>query len=216
MKSIKNYLNSCLESLLDDDDIYLDSENDKKVIEELIKDNYKIYGKLTISDDFVVDCNGSVAVINKSIDSLTNDLFSWGDIRGDFDCTGCNNLKSLEGAPEKVSGDFWCASCKKITSLEGAPEKVGNDFWCDHCGGLDTLKGAPEWVGGDFVCKKCEKLTSLEGAPEIVGGNFSCSNCKNLKTLDGAPKKIGRGFWCSDCLNLTITDSDREKYKFMR
>ena len=216
MKSIKNYLNSCLESLLDDDDIYLDSENDKKVIEEWIKDNYKIYGKLTISDDFVVDCNSSVAVINKSIDSLTNGLFSWGDVRGDFDCTGCNNLKSLEGAPEKVGNDFWCASCKKITSLEGAPEKVGGDFWCDHCGGLETLKGAPKEVGGLFDCNHCDKLESLEGAPKEIGSHFECNNCSNLKTLEGAPKNVGGRFYCNNCKNLTITDSDRKKYKIVQ
>ena len=194
MKSIKNYLNSCLESLLDDDDIYLDSENDKKVIEEWIKDNYKIYGKLTISDDFVVDCNSSVAVINKSIDSLTNGLFSWGDVRGDFDCTGCNNLKSLEGAPEKVGGDFWC----------------------DHCVGLETLKGAPKEVGGLFDCNHCDKLESLEGAPKEIGSHFECNNCSNLKTLEGAPKKVGGRFYCNNCKNLTITDSDRKKYKIVQ
>ena len=154
MKHIKTYF----ESILDDEDIFYGANSDKKIIESWIRDNYKIYGKLTISDDFVVDCNSSVAVINKSIDSLTNGLFSWGDVRGDFDCTGCNNLKSLEGAPEKVGNDFWCASCKKITSLEGAPKEVGGSFWCDHCGGLETLKGAPEWVGGDFYCFGCPNL----------------------------------------------------------
>ena len=56
MKSLK----LCFESLLDDEDIFLDPKNDKKVIEEWIRNNYKITGKLIISDDFVVDCKGSV------------------------------------------------------------------------------------------------------------------------------------------------------------
>ena len=158
MKSIKNYLNSCLESLLDDDDIYLDPKNDKKVVEEWIKNNYIIAGKLTISDDFVVDCSGDVYVKNRNIESLTNGLFSWGDVRGDFDCTGCNNLKSLEGAPENVGGDFYCKKCEKLTSLEGGPEIVGRNFSCSNCENLKTLKGAPKKIGRGFWCSDCLNL----------------------------------------------------------
>ena len=159
MKSIKNYLNSCLESLLDDDDIYLDSENDKKVIEELIKDNYKIYGKLTISDDFVVDCNGNVGVYVKSrnIESLTNGLFRWGKIESYFDCNGCN-ITSLKGSPKEVGGYFDCSYCKNITTLEGAPKETDGYFSCSHCDKLETLKGAPKWVGSCLYCKSCKNL----------------------------------------------------------
>ena len=71
MKSLKLHF----ESLLDDDDIFLDSGNEKKLVKEWIKDNYKINGNLTISDDLVVDCSGNVEVKNKSITSLTNRIF---------------------------------------------------------------------------------------------------------------------------------------------
>ena len=101
-------LSACFESLLDDEDIYLDPKNDKKVVEEWIKKNYKITGKLTISDDFVVDCTRNVTVKNKSITSLTNGLFRWGKVDGFFDCGNCKNLKSLEGTPEEVGEHFYC------------------------------------------------------------------------------------------------------------
>ena len=87
MKSLNMYLGSVIdnddvhfESLLDDDDVFLDPENDKKHVEEWIKDNYIIYGKLTISDDLIVDCSGSVDVKNRCITSLTNGLFRWGKV----------------------------------------------------------------------------------------------------------------------------------------
>ena len=56
MRKIKEYLNIELltESILDDDDVFLDPENDKKIIEDWIKNNYYISGRLTISDNFVV------------------------------------------------------------------------------------------------------------------------------------------------------------------
>ena len=189
MKSLKLYF----ESLLDDEDIYLDPKNDKKVVEEWIKNNYKIDGNLTISDDFVVDCTRNVTVKNKSITSLTNGLFSWGEVDGFFECSNCKNLKSLEGAPEKIGEYFYCGYCDKLTSLEGAPKIVGSGFYCEGCINLKSLKGAPKKVKGVFNCNYCDKLTSLKGATKNVGGNFECRKCPNLK----------------------ITDSDRKKYKII-
>ena len=155
MKHIKIYL----ESLLDDDDIFLGRENDKKVIECWIRDNYTIHGKLTISVDFVVHCSSHVIVKNKSIISLTNGLFRWGEVNNGFYCKSCNNLKSLEGAPEYVYGDFSCSNCTKLKSLKGAPEYVRRDFYCSGCVGLESLEWAPVNVGGNFYCTGCKNLT---------------------------------------------------------
>ena len=176
--------------ILNDDDTYLGVEHDKRIVEGWIKNNYIIYGDLTISDDLVVDCNGSVNVKNKSITSLTNGLFRWGNVDRDFYCSCCN-----------------------ITTLEGSPEEVGGNFSCRQCDSLVNLKGSPESVGRDFYCRGCENLKSLEGAPEKVIGYFDCSNCNNLTSLEGVPEKIAGVFVCSYCPNLKITDSDREMYK---
>ena len=209
-------LSTCFESILDDDDIFLDPENDKKVIEEWIKNNYRFSSKLTISDDFVVDCNGNVGVYVKSrnIESLTNGLFRWGNVEGNFTCS-FTSITSLEGAPEKVGGNFDCSDCAKLKSLEGAPKKTGKDFCCNYCDSLKTLEGSPERVGRNFVCSDCDKLKSLEGAPKEVGNNFHCQECNNLKTLKGAPEKVGNKIFCVNSNNIKITDSDRKKYKIM-
>ena len=223
MKSLNMYLGSVIdnddlhfESLLADDDIFLDPEKDKKVVEEWIKNNYIIAGRLTVKNDFVVDCSGDVFVKNRNIESLTNGMFRWGKVKTYFYCQHCDNLKSLEGAPKEVGGSFYCDHCDKLETLEGAPEKVNEDFWCNDCNNLKSLEGAPKKVGGYFYCRHCDNLKSLEGAPKEVGRNFSCSNCENLKTLDGAPKKVGEKFFCRNCDNLKITDSDRKKYKIVQ
>ena len=120
MKSLKLYF----ESILDDDDIFLDPENDKKVVEEWINENYNIYhGDLIISDDFIASCDGQIDVKNKSIEHLTNGLFRWGKIGNDFNCAYCNNLISLEGAPEKVGGNFYCSYCVNLTDISRLPKK---------------------------------------------------------------------------------------------
>ena len=184
-------LSACFESLLDDDDDFYDTEHNKKVIEEWIKDNYITYGKLTISDDFVVSCDRYVYVENENITSLTNGMFKWGKVGGHFWCNDCTKLKSLEGAPKEVDGDFDCSVCMNLKSLEGAPKKVG----------------------GGFSCRRCNKLTTLNGAPEKVSGYFYCNKCVNLTSLEGAPKKLGGRFWCSNCPDLIITQQDKKKYK---
>ena len=198
MKPIITYLGSIinnndvyLESLLDNEDTFYGANSDKKMVESWIRDNYKIGGNLTISDDLVVDCNNTVKIKNKSITSLTNGLFRWGN----------------------VGKSFLCNGCKSLISLEGAPKEVGGDFWCDYCSGLETLEGAPKKVGKNFDCGACDNLTTLEGAPKEVGRNFYCQECNNLETLEGAPEKIGNEIFCVNCNNLKITDSDRKKYK---
>ena len=163
MKSLKLQF----ESLLDDDDIFLGSGNDKNLVKEWIKNNYRIYGKLTISDDLIVDCDGSVFVENKNITSLTNGLFRWGKVNKSFICSSCKNLTSLEGAPKEVVGGFYCNGCDNIKSLQGAPKKVG----------------------GEFECSGCENLITLEGAPEKVRNEIFCANCNNLKITDSDRKK---------------------------
>ena len=128
MKSLKFHF----ESLLDDDDVFFDPANDKKYIEEWIRNNYNIVGKLTISDDFVVNSDRYIYVVNKNITSLTNGMFKWGKLDGSFDCSGCTKLKSLEGAPKEVNGNFDCSNCTKLKSLEGAPEKIGGKLNCRY------------------------------------------------------------------------------------
>ena len=211
MKSLKLQF----ESLLDDDDIFLGSGNDKNLVKEWIKNNYRIYGDLTISDDLVVNCSDNVDVKNENIESLTNGIFRWGMIDGGFNCNYCKNLKTLEGAPKKTGKYFDCGRCDKLTSIKGAPEKVGGYFYCGDCGKLTSLDGAPKSVGGGFYCEGCINLKTLKGAPEKVEGVFNCAHCNELKSLDGAPKKVGGSFECWGCKNLKITDSDRKKYKIV-
>ena len=117
--------------ILNDDGTYLGVEYDKRIVEEWIKHNYYFTGKLFISDDLIVDCSGDVSVENINIDSLTNGLFRWGNVDGDFYC-GCCNITSLEGAPKDVNGSFDCSNCTKLKSLEGAPEKIGGKLNCRY------------------------------------------------------------------------------------
>ena len=207
MKSLKQYIGNYTrdftnESLLDDEDTILD--DDTPVVEDWINEHYDYWGNLTIRqsdskkypEKYIADCSAMVRVKQKYRDkmtSLTNGMFRWGNVDGGFVCKMCKNLKSLEGAPEKVSGDFSCYDCDNLRSLEGAPK----------------------YVGAIFTCILCENLTSLKGAPKEVGRVFNCSYCDNLRSLKGAPEKVGGDFYCSNCKKLIVTDEDRKKYNIM-
>ena len=98
MKSLKLHF----ESLLDDDDVFYDPKNDKKEIENWIRSNYRVTGRLSISKDYTVNCTGNVYSTNRSMTSLTNGLFKWGKIARNFSCALCGDLKSFEVQPEAV------------------------------------------------------------------------------------------------------------------
>ena len=181
MKKLKNYVKNYIKDYIDesawDIEDNIDSDNKELVLNEIkkfIKNNYEY---INIDRcEFVLDEKKNKYIISydqrvilkSNLKQLTNGLFEWGTVGGNFYCSNCPELKNLEGAPEYVEGSFYC----------------------DNCENLKSLKGSPEYVGGSFYCHNCENLKSLEGAPKKVSDVFDCSSCKNLKSLKGAPEKV--------------------------
>ena len=197
MKNLKDYV---IESIWDVDD-NIESSNDEVVISEakrFIKDNYETVdlNRLTFVFDedkgkFVTGYAGDLK-LNDGAESIVNDLFEWGTVKGWFDCYSCPELKSLKGVPGYVRGYFNCSVCPKLESLQGAPEIVNGHFNCSGCPKLESLEGAPKSVGWGFYCINCTQLKTLEGAPEIIGGVFKCTGCPVLHSLDGIGEVGGR------------------------
>lgn len=179
MKELKDFIN---ESIWDIDD-KIEDDNSSILIEKdvlkFIKSNYS-YPR---SDkfDFIFDKKKNKCIVNYqyklsvvgSYKYLTNDLFEWGEVGGDFKCTGCRNLETLEGAPKRVGGNFNCSGCHSLETLKGAPEEVGGNFECEYCRNLETLEGAPQEVGGYFNCQRCKILKSLDGIGKVEGKIYS-------------------------------------------
>ena len=133
MINLKNYI---IESILDiEDNIDNMDESIREEIKHFLKDNFKTNSTYQISKKpnkegkFEVLSNGTVSVKNEHITSLTNGLFIWTNIKGNFICSDCASLISLKGAPKVVGWDFFCNDCTSLTSLEGAPKEVGGDFF---------------------------------------------------------------------------------------
>ena len=210
MKTLKDILEA---SLLDDIEDTL-SDGDVKVpralVLEYLKDNYRgtwIVSKKPDKDGlYEVSSNENIKVKNTKITSLTNDLFIWTSVKGNFNCSYCEKLKTLEGAPEIVKGNFDCVGCNSLKTLEGAPKEIGNSFDCSYCEELISLKGSSKEIKGTFNCSFCNSLKTLDGSPEEVGHDFYCRNCKSLESLDDFPKIIKGDFYCSNCGKLFTTN----------
>ena len=181
MKTLKNYIS---ESILDDIDTQI-KKGDKLIKDEIksfIKENY-LGAAIKISKNPNADGKYEVSstkhVCKKQgidLTSLTNGMFIWTTIDGNFRVSVCNSLTSLEGAPKEVGGDFECIGCKALTSLEGAPKKVGGDFYCAICLSLTSLEGAPKEVGGYFDCRGCKTKFTEEDVKKVsnVKGKIIC------------------------------------------
>ena len=141
---------------------------------------------LSLRKQLKEDINGDISTHNNIIKDgrfPKEHQYKGQKIVGDFNCRYCEDLTSLEGAPDSVTGNFYCNSCTSLKSLEGAPDSVTGDFFCGSCTKLTSLEGAPDSTR-DFYCNSCYNLTSLEGAPDSTG-NFDCSGCTKLTSLEG-------------------------------
>lgn len=116
--------------------------------EECLKEDYRIESpeiEEKEKNTYIVNCKGDVTIKpNEKVESLTRDIYRFGSIQGNFDCSGCPNLKSLEGAPQEVKGNFYCIGNESLTTLKGAPQKVEGVFDCSGCINLESLEGAPK------------------------------------------------------------------------
>lgn len=127
-------------SILDDieDQIENTDEIIKNKILNWLKDNVKSIQENKLNFDFnttpiTVNYDGDI-VSKTNIISLTNGIFKWGEVDGNFFCCDCLNLKSLEVAAENISGNYYCVNCHSL-SLDNVSEKIKEKvvFNCEEC-----------------------------------------------------------------------------------
>jgi hypothetical protein len=121
----------------------------------------------TINGDGIVDVNGLVTICAKVIGKIPIQF----GITERFNCSECE-LKTLEGAPNKVVKNGFYCSYNLLQSLEYGPKIVYGDYMC-RANKLMTLKGGPIKVTGDFSCGG-NYITTLENCPKEIGGDFIC------------------------------------------
>lgn len=146
-----------------------------------------IQGEWDFDDSGQVSVPGNLTFKDKS---FTHFPIHFAPIQGNFDCSDCLNLVSLEGAPQRVEGSCYLNNCIHLTSLRGGPTWVGKDLDCILCTRLESLEGAPIFIGGTLNCFYCSRLLSLSGAPEKIPGDFLIHGCLGPPTLQNDSKIV--------------------------
>lgn len=205
MKKLNEHL---IESLLDDEEELVNDDN--ILIDQFLKDNYEIDGAYTIKNG-IVDVNGNVRLsikVQRNITDLTNELFKFGIVTGNFVIMGCKKLKSLKGCPYKVNS-FHCYNCSELENFIGAPSKIDDFMGASGCTNVISLIGLPKTVkkidlsgckklknleyisdSDIYVLNECIKLESLKGLPSNHKFSLYISNCKKLRSLEGCYKHM--------------------------
>ena len=201
MKSLYTFITEGVLSDIDDTlsngTIYMDVEN-------WLNEHYNIKDTYDINiskNSCVVNVNGDVRmkIVKGGYDALTNGMFEFGTVTGDFDAN-YQNFKDLTGSPRIVTGKFNIKDNKSpftcvggpdkvysislghsCTSLEGMPQEVTSYVWARNAS-LNSLKGCGKAADYDFT--GCELLESLEGIPACTCTINLCG-CKKLKNLKG-------------------------------
>ena len=224
LMNIIKFKTSLKESILSDmeDTLAAGDDNIKDTIYQFIHDNYHVTNikDLTFKQDktgkYLVSVNHDVELKSDSkIKRLTNDLFEFDyingyfsiegseietlengpkKIKGWFNCTYCENLKTLEHMPVNAT-EVYCQHCYSLTSLKGCPKRLYG-FDCSNCSNLKNLNNGPKEVINDYRCTHCDSLESLKGCATIVGNSFNCSYCDSLSSIKYCPKRVGGDFIC--------------------
>lgn len=113
-----------------------------RMVEIFLKNHYDHLKDIDIKWDdslkkYIVSCESNVRFLKG--DKLTNDSFIWGNVRGYFNCSFCEELSSLEGAPRRVLGSFLCRGCIELKSLQGLPGKIGGLIDYNECPHIKEL-----------------------------------------------------------------------------
>lgn len=245
MKNLIDYIN---ESILSDIEDTLSVSNDDlaaDIITNWINDNWLVDGKLTIKfegNTRVVDCSGNVRYPKTG--KITNDMFVWGNVMGDFvfnaldtdtnkvktfiglglprfvggtlNLHSFTNVTNLDGLPNNV-GSLHISGFKKLASLKGCPINVDNRFTITLCASLKGLDYLPEHIGGNITINHNVNLLSIDGlsaVTNVVNGDLYINSNYKLKSLQGCPSIVDGVFSCEKCKALTSLSYCPEQVKY--
>lgn len=202
-------MKSLYESLLDDFDT-LDQNATISIIQDYISQNYLFNSKPVQNVDsmvkiskkpnkktglYEVKCTKKTITIKLSPDapSLTNDIFTWTTVAGNFFIADNPNIDTLNGCPESVGGMFKCEALPNVTSLENSPKTVGT-FTCRHMHSIKTLQFCPIIQNEVAITynTNLETLKGLEYESDKIDGFYCTNNPKLKEIISCLPKHITR------------------------
>jgi len=182
-------------------------EKARKILQS--ESNINIYYKY-LDVPYKVLPDGSVDVFSNLIwdgKDFEQIPFKINSVEGDISILNCQNLKSLEGLPEKMKGRYlYIISCNSLINLKGMPKYSPYKIKIQDCQNLKSLEGCSELLyGGEIYITTCDELQSLKGISQTDGCKISIVRCGNITSLKGIPFVVN-DFECMNNENLTELD----------
>ena len=212
MKTLNTYLNKCLESLLDDEDVLLDSDRDINIVKEFLsltydldRNDYEITKAPPKSKVMYIvnipydECY--LGVQRKDIKHLTNGMFEFGKVACPVEIMNCPNLESLEGCPHEIGRWINVINCPNLKSLEHSPDSIRESYTIIRCDNIKKLDGIT--LNPQLIClSDLDNLESLDGLEKLKRtSSVEINSCPKLKNLKGLPRTM-EDFSCSFCDRL--------------
>lgn len=118
-----------------------------------------IKGTYTISEEGNVSIKGDIHFLDSFNQSPYGHFpIQFDTIKGNFNCSNCQNLISLHGSPVYVMRYFLCKNNRNLMTTAGGPRTVGGDYDVSGCIALqevaEDLKTVARWLN----LKGCEQL----------------------------------------------------------
>ena len=229
MKSLYKFIT---EGVLSDINDTLSTGTTYVEVENWLNEHYNIDGTYDINvlkDDCVVNIEGSIRArqIRGGFDALTNGMFRFGTVTGDFDAN-YQHFKNLEGSPRIVNGFFTINHNMEEFTCKGAPESVGGIILGSNC---ISLEGMPEYCDSIIQCNESklkslngcgkasvyhfqnnEHLEFVEGIPAGECDRLYLHNCKKLKSLKGLENVICKELTLTSCKGLKNLEGIPSKF----
>ena len=165
---------------------------DKTKIKQLVLENFRTNGIVTVDDDGLVSVEGDCMVKNEE---LVEFPVQFKTVTDDFELYNGGNIETLKGAPHYVGGGFY-GGHNKLKSLNYGPKIVKGGYYC-HNNKLISLEGTPHTIEGTFDCS-FNFLTSLKSSPRVINGSFECNNNVLLNSLIGGPEYVRYSYNCKN------------------
>lgn len=104
----------------------------KEKVEAFVKRYVVDSATCTVRDDGVIDVEKGDTPFMLANFKFTKLPVKFGIAEGNFFLSGLDKLESLEGSPDEVKGEFSCYACTNLKSLKDSPRTVGS-IDCSRC-----------------------------------------------------------------------------------
>lgn len=178
-------LNSIYETLLDDEDVIIDS-TEKVLVKKWFEDNASGQYKVRALKNNTIKITGNILLKNYTGETLP-EFLTISSMEGNLSIEKCPNLTNIQNLftiYTQLEGNLSINNCPKLTSLEGCPEWVKGSVSIMGNSSLRSLEGMPKYIFGSLYVFKNGKKFKKPDIEKIVTNEYTQIFCSLEDEID--------------------------------